>query len=88
MLPDVKKLRAPMLLALVMLASGCASNSPPPVLQPAAIPPLPQAARQPKPPPICSQTCNAGLTKLRMKLLDMLTPPAMPASPANAPPTR
>ncbi len=72
------KLRAAMLMLPLMLAAGCAHKSTvlPPLVEPPAIPALPQAARQPTPPPICSPTCSAGLTRLRKELLDMLTKPA------------
>ncbi len=79
--------RALTLLALPMLVSACAGvsqPSPPVVVPPPAIPPLPAAARQPTPPPICSPTCSAGLTKLRKELLDMLTKHTSPAEPASA----
>lgn len=66
-----------MLLPMLLLASGCASKSPPslpPVVVAAPeIPPLPPQARQPTPPEICSPTCSAGLMRLRMELLDLLT---------------
>ena len=68
-----------MLAPLLMLASACAHKSPPSpppaVVPPPAIPALPHQARQPTPPPICLPTCSAGLTRLRMELLDMLTKP-------------
>lgn len=79
-----------LLLLLVLLASGCAQNSPLPdaVVEPARVLPLPQEARQPTPPAICSSGCSNGLTKLRTELLDMLTKAASPASPASAPTSR
>ena len=74
--------RSLMPLLLPMLVSACAGvsqPSPPVVVPPPAIPPLPAVARQPTPPPICSPTCSAGLTRLRTELLNMLTQPALPA---------
>lgn len=79
------------LLVQLMLATGCASVSPPSqpvVVPPPAIPPLPAQARQPEPPPICSTGCSSGLTTLRTQLLDMLTPLGSLDSPANAPTTQ
>ena len=60
----------------------------PPAVLPPAIPALPVQARQPKPPPICLPTCSAGLTRLRMELLDSLTSPPPQAKPASAATTR
>lgn len=83
--------RSLMLLLLPMLVSACAGvsqPSPPVVAPPPAIPPLPAVARQPTPPPICSPTCSAGLTKLRTELLNMLTQPVSPAGGASGPTTR
>ena len=76
-----------MLPLLLMLVSGCAQLSPPPaaVVPPPRVPPLPAEARQPAPPPICSPTCSAGLTRLRTELLGTLTHPASPGAPASAP---
>ena len=85
----IKRLLMPVLLGL--LVSGCATVSPslpPPVVQPPAIPTLPMQARQPKSPPICLPTCSAGLTRLRMELLDSLTSPQPLAKPASAATTR
>ncbi len=79
--------RGLMLLALPMLVSACAGvsqPSPPVVVPPPAIPPLPTEARQPTPPPICSPTCSAGLMRLRTELLDTLTRLTSPAEPASA----
>lgn len=83
--------RSLMPLLLPMLVSACAGvsqPSPPVVVPPPAIPPLPAVARQPTPPPICSPTCSAGLTKLRTELLNMLTQPALPAEGVNERMTR
>ena len=84
MQPNVKpNLRGVTLSLLALLLTACSSVSQPlspqPV-EPARIPPLPQAARQPNPPPICSLSCNAGLTKLREELARSLTSPDAPAS--------
>ena len=77
----------PMALLLSLSLSACASGLPllcPPPVDAPEIPPLPSQAQQPEPPGICSPTCSAGLTRLRTKLLDMLTTPASPDAPASA----
>ncbi len=53
------------LLALMLLASGCATKpetSPPPSVAPARIPPLPLEAKQRAAPQWCSPTCSHGLS--------------------------
>lgn len=83
--------RSLMPLLLPMLVSACAGVSqplPPVVVPPPAIPPLPEVARQPTPPPICSPTCSAGLMRLRTELLNMLTQPTSPAEDASERTTR
>lgn len=88
---NARRVRALILLGLLTLAAGCASRSPvspPVVVQPARIPPLPAQARQPTPPSECLPTCSAGLMRLRTELLDLLTRPTAPAAPASAPTTR
>ena len=68
---------------LLLLLAGCASA---PLQLPAPaplIPPLPQEARQPDPPPICQPTCSAGLARLLDSLLQPPTPPASQGSPAK-----
>lgn len=66
--------RAMMLLPLALLASGCAHRSATlPCPSPPEIPALPEAARQPPRPSICSPSCSSALTKERTDLLDMLT---------------
>ena len=58
----------PMLLALMLLVSGCAmkpQSSLPVSVAPARIPPLSPEARQPPAPPWCSPTCSAGLMRER-----------------------
>ncbi len=64
--------RVLMLVPLVLLLTGCASEFPsslPPVMPP-AIPPLPAQARASlvETPSMCSSTCSAGLTALRDSL--------------------
>lgn len=72
-------------LVLLMLAAGCATNSPAPVVSPAPpIPPLPAEALQPPRPKECTPTCSAGLMKLRTELLNTLTKRASPVKPAPA----
>lgn len=78
--------RGGMLLLLGLLLSGCGTVSkplPPPVVRPAAIPPLPIQAKQPAPPEICLPTCSAGLTRLRERLQRLPMPHGQPAKPAN-----
>jgi hypothetical protein len=67
-------LPAPMLVALLLLLTGCASTPQtlPPVAPP-AIPPLPSEARQPPPPEVCLPTCSQGLMRLREQLLNTPT---------------
>ena len=78
-----------LLLPLLTLASGCATNSPPSVaVDSPRIPPLPEAARQPTPPKECSPTCSEALTKRRKESLDTLMKlesPAVPAKPRTTP---
>ena len=53
-----------LLLPLLLVSAGCATNSPPiapPSVQPPQCPPLPLEGRQPPTPSICSPTCSAGL---------------------------
>ncbi|KAF1003441.1 MAG: hypothetical protein GAK36_00253 [Pseudomonas sp.] len=66
MLKNNERLLMPMLVGLMLLASGCTTkpaNSLPPSVVPARIPPLPLEARQPAAPPWCSPTCSTGLSK-------------------------
>lgn len=74
--------------ALMLLLSACASapsSSPLPPVEPARVPALPAAAKQPAPPPICLPTCSAGLTRLRVTLADTPIRLGSPASSASAP---
>lgn len=80
-----------LLVALTLLLSACGAapvSSPPIPVAPPRIPALPQAARQPKPPVICLQTCSNGLTTERVSLRDMPIKLGLPASSASAPTTR
>ena len=75
-----------MLALLTLQLAGCATvptSSPAP-----AIPPLPEAARQPAPPAWCSPTCSAGWRSEVERLLQLSTPLASPERPASAPMTR
>lgn len=93
MMPNRKPLRLGlMLLPLAMLLASCGTDSPllqpPAVVQPAIIPPLPETARQPSPPPICSPTCSSGYRKLLDQLLSPpinLASPGTPAKPLTKP---
>jgi hypothetical protein len=74
--------------AFVLLVSGCASGSTSsslPGVAPAAIPPLPAAARvsQVPTPLICSPNCTAGQTARRQSSLNTPTDSALPASSAK-----
>ena len=79
-------LHTAMLLVLAVSAMGCAQTStvtaPPP--EPPRIPVLPPQARQQELPSICSQSCSAGLTKLRESWRKRLTSPTPQDSPASA----
>ncbi len=81
---NVPSALALMLLPLALLLSACAKPLQPQLPPPAAIPPLPTAAKQPEPPAICSPTCSAGLTTLRTTLLDSLIKHTQPGAPASA----
>jgi hypothetical protein len=53
-----------LMLAPMLLVSGCATkpaSSPPPTVAPARIPPLSPEDRQPPAPPWCSPNCATGL---------------------------
>ena len=60
-----------MLLPLMTLLAGCAHESPSYHADPPAVPVLPVEARQPTPPEICLPSCSAGLTRLRVELLNL-----------------
>lgn len=73
----------------VPLLSGCETVSA--LLRPgraAEIPELPQEARQPSKPEICSPTCAEGWKRLGDELSSMQIAPASPAKPASASSTR
>lgn len=80
MAKDVWKMRAAILSALVLSATGCAQTStvtaPPP--EPPRIPTLPEQAKQPPLPSMCSPTCSSGLMKLRESWRQRLTSPTQP----------
>ena len=85
---ESRTLRVSLTLACVMLISGCASlctpyASPAAPPEPPQVQPLPQAARQPPLPEICSPTCKEGLTTLRTNLLTDLIGPTSPEKPAS-----
>lgn len=80
--PAALTLRALMLPLLLLLAAGCATPLPRSAL---TAPRLPPEAAQPTPPPICSPTCSAGLTRLRTESLDLLIERMQPDSAASAP---
>lgn len=78
-------LRSAMLLLLALLLSACASK---PISLPAAcpvIPPLPVAAKQPKPDPVCLPNCSAALQRELTNWQAKLTAPDLPASSASQP---
>lgn len=78
----------PMLAALVLSLTACASGSPNSLQQvePPAIPPLSAQARASlvATPSMCSSTCSAGLTALRENLANMPTDSGSPGLPASA----
>lgn len=86
------KLLLAMLLMPLLLGSACAPQKPdsaqPSLQGRAPVPALPQEARQPTPPSVCSPTCSEGLTRLRTELLDSLTRAVGPDSTANGSTTR
>lgn len=78
--------------AHMLLLTACSTESPrslPPGIKPAKVIRLEDSGRVSKvpTPPICSPTCNAGLTTLRDSLLATPTPSALPASAAKPTPT-
>ena len=92
-MPRLKSVqRKLMLLVPVLLLTSCASapklsppNAPPLVTKPPEIPALPQEARQPATPELCSPTCSAGLRRRLESLLQSLTRAVRPARPASEP---
>ena len=77
-----------MLLLLALLLPACASNLPTTASVPAAIPPLPGEARQPKTPYFCYPTCSQGLTRERESWQSLLTAPTSQDAPAKLPTIR
>ena len=77
-----------MLLLLALLLPACASNLPTTASVPAAIPPLPGEARQPKTPSFCYPTCSQGLTRERESWQSSLTAPTSQGAPAKLPTIR
>ena len=76
------------LIALLLLASGCAATLPttsPPTVSGPQLQPLPASARQTAPPLICLPTCSDALTSERESWRQSLTPPAPVVPPASAP---
>ncbi len=66
------------MLAPILLASGCSTTqpiSPPPSVAPPRIPPLSPEARQPPAPPWCSPTCSHGLMLERESWRKRMTEP-------------
>ncbi len=75
-------------LLLTSLLAACGTPPaplPPAVVQPARVPPLPQAARQPPIPPICSPTCLENWSKRVENLRRKLDGAETPDLPASAP---
>ena len=89
MTPDPNWLqRMLMLLLLALLLPACASSLPTTASVPAAIPPLPGEARQPKTPSFCFPTCSQGLTRERESWQSSLTAPTSQDAPAKLPTIR
>ena len=77
-----------MLLLLALLLPACASSLPTTASVPAAVPPLPGEARQPKTPSFCYPTCSQGLTRERESWQSSLTAPISQDAPAKLPTIR
>ena len=77
-----------MLILLALLLPACASSLPTTASVPAAIPPLPGEARQPKTPSFCYPTCSQGLTRERESWQSSLTAPTSQDVPAKLPTIR
>ena len=77
-----------MLLLLALLLPACASSLPTTASVPAAVPPLPGEARQPKTPSICSPSCSHGLTIERENWQNLLTEHTLQGAPAKLPTIR
>ncbi len=78
MLRNNERSLKPLLLGLMLLASGCTTkpaSSLPPSVAPARIPPLPLEARQPDAPQWCSPTCSHGLMLERESWRQRMTEP-------------
>lgn len=78
--------RVLMLLALLLMLTGCAHKQPtPPVsgVPASVIPPLPKTSRQPEPPSECAPSCAAGLSQELNSWPALPMPPARPASSAS-----
>ena len=89
MMPDPNWMqRMLMLLLLALLLTACASSLPTTAPEPAAIPPLPGEARQPKTPSFCYPTCSQGLTRERGSWQSSLTDPTSQVEPAKLPTIR
>lgn len=79
------------LLAPLALLTACGQQPlqpPGPAVEPAKIPPLPKAARQPATPDWCLPTCSAGWTREVEAWRGLLMNAVPPAQPASAPTTR
>ena len=77
-----------MLLLLALLLPACASSLPTTASVPAAVPPLPGEARQPKTPSFCFPTCSQWLTRERESWQSSLTAPTSQGAPAKLPTIR
>ena len=84
-----------LLLPILLLSAGCATDStlsPVPqapliVLKQLTIPALPPSARQPAPPVACSLSCSAGVASAQESWLDTLMPLTPQGSAASGPMT-
>ena len=89
MTPDPNWMQRMLMLPLLAtLLPACASNLPTTASVPAAIPPLPVEARQPKTPSFCYPTCSVGLTRERESWQSSLTAPTSQDMPAKLPTIR
>ncbi len=91
-MPPTYKLKMPgaVLLLSLLSVTGCATHTSTPSLpvEPARIPPLPQAARQPPAPAWCLPDCSTGVQTSYRAARQLLINPGSPGSPASAPTTR
>ncbi len=89
MQPALRVLTLTQIVGMLMLLVSACSSPPQEQVRPAAIPSLPESARQPVTTP-CEpyESCSQRLTKKREEWAQRLTSPARPASAASGSTTR